>query len=94
MKKLKWINHYETVVNAEEYKALKETHKIMAEYLQSVLDSKDVQYKAGLWYDDTYVVSAYLNDKFVIIIKVFNTDDAEYNKVCAEELAELLNQKQ
>lgn len=93
MKKLKWINHYESVVNTEEYKSLKEARNTLLDYFNSVLDNKDIQYKAGLWYDNTYVVSAYLGDKFMLIVKVFNSDDADYNKVCAEELAELLNQK-
>lgn len=30
----------------------------------------------------------------VYLIKKFNSDDIEYNRVCAEELCELLNQKQ
>ena len=31
---------------------------------------------------------------FITEIKRFASDDAEYNKVCAEELVELLNQQQ
>ena len=27
-------------------------------------------------------------------IKIFNSDDIEYNRICAEELCELLNQEQ
>ena len=36
----------------------------------------------------------YLYDAISFPIKCFSSDDSDYNRICAEELVELLNQKQ
>ena len=89
--KLKLIKDYEIVVNKLEYDYLKRSVDIIDQIgcnvrnktaLYDVLDLKDM-----------YVVVV-LCSKGYIAIKRFDTDDQEYNRVCAEELCELLNQEQ
>lgn len=89
--KLKLIKDYEIVVDKLEYNYLKRSVDII-EQIWCNVRNKTALYEV-LDLKDMYVVIV-LCSKGYIVIKRFDTDDPEYNRVCAEELCELLNQKQ
>ena len=89
--KLKLIKDSEVVVDRLEYSYLKSCVGIIKQIDCSV-ENKTASYRI-FDYEDMYEVVV-AGGNGCIVIKRFDTDDQEYNRVCAEELVELLNQEQ
>lgn len=88
--KLKLIKDSEMVISKTEYELLKQEHNRLKDFLHSI-DWEGVSY----YVDDSYCPLVKMTNKEVSLpIKRFASNDHEYNRVCAEELVELLNQKQ
>lgn len=88
--KLKLIKDNEVVVSKTEYELLKQEHSRLKDLLHSI-DSGDVSYYVD---DSFYPLVKVTNNEVSLPIKRFTSNDHEYNRICAEELVELLNQKQ
>lgn len=91
--KLKIIKDNEVVVDVKEYTKLLCFENTFKSMQRKILDGKLPRFTTWEDYDDDYMVSMELNG-FVTEIKRFDSDDVEYNRLCAEELVELLNQEQ
>ena len=92
--KLKRIKDNEVVVDGKQYaKFVRFNHDFWA--MQGALYSGYNPHFYSVHNEGScsYTVSM-LQRGFITDIKLFNSDDAEYNRVCAEELVELLNQEQ
>ena len=92
--KIKRIKDNEVVVDGKEYdKLVRFNHDFWA--AQGALYSGYNPHFYSVHNEDSgsYTVSM-VQRGFITDIKRFASDDEEYNKVCAEELIELLNQKQ
>ena len=92
--KLKRIKDSEVVVDRKEYdKLVRFNHYFWA--MQDALHEGYNPYFYSVHDEDSgfYTVSM-VQRGFITDIKRFASDDAEYNKVCAEELVELLNKEQ
>lgn len=89
--KLKLIKDSEIVVDWLEYSYLESSANIIKQIDCSV-ENKTASYRI-FDYEDMYEVVV-AGGNVCIVIKRFDTDDQEYNRICAEELCELLNQKQ
>lgn len=88
--KLKLIKDSEIVVSKLEYQLLKQEHSHLKGIMYSI-DCGDVSYYVD---DSYYPLVKVTNNEVSLPIKRFASDDPEYNRVCAEELCELLNQEQ
>lgn len=90
--KLKIIKDSEVVVDCKEYAKLVRFERNFFAMQYAIYDGNKPMFTAidfnGRW------TVAMVHDDFITNIKRFASDDAEYNKVCAEELVELLNQQQ
>lgn len=94
--KLKFIKDNEVVISKAEYQLLKTTNYQMQDLINAIRYG-DPKYGKPTYYIDYglyYPVVKVINNVTSFPIKCFNSDDPEYNRVCAEELCELLNQKQ
>ena len=91
--KLKIIKDNEVVVDVKEYTKLLCFENTFKSMQRKILDGKLPRFTTREGYDGDYIVSMELNG-FVTEIKRFDSDDVEYNRLCAEELVELLNQEQ
>lgn len=96
--KLKLIKDCEMVISREEYGELlkRPTRACICEkdcvYFNRAILNGNARYECEEMQGSYYV---FINGESSIYpIKKFNSDDIEYNRVCAEELVELLNQKQ
>ena len=89
--KLKLIKNEETVVNKYDYELIRLTVKDQHKLINDINNGKVVYYVTQ---SDSITIVKATNGLSCFPIKVFNSDDPEYNCVCAEELVELLNQKQ
>lgn len=88
--KLKLIKNDEVVVDRLEYDNLKSSVNTINQITDSVRN-KTASYRILDYWDMCEVVVA--DGKGYMVIKRFDTDDQEYNRVCAEELCELLYQE-
>ena len=91
--KLKIIKDNEVVVDVNEYTKLICFENAFKSMQRKILDGELPRFTTLDGYDGDYIVSMELNG-FVTEIKRFDSDDVEYNRLCAEELVELLNQEQ
>ena len=91
--KLKIIKDNEVVVDVKEYTKLLCFENDFKSMQRKILDGELPRFTTLDGYDGDYIVSMELNG-FVTEIKRFDSDDVEYNRLCAEELVELLNQEQ
>ena len=91
--KLKLIKRNEVIVKRQHW----------SDYEQALIDAKrlsngvyyhEVIYKYDWKFDGSCIVYMLMGDNLIHPIKYFDSKDCEYNRVCAEELVELLNQKQ
>lgn len=89
--KLKLIKSSEIVVENNEYNILQQVYRQYG-YIINAINGGDVVYYACP-HEDCIMVKMF-NGGYNFPIKKFDSDDPEYNRVCAEELVELLNQKQ
>lgn len=88
--KLKLIKDSEIVVSKAEYELLKQEHSRLKDLLHSIDSGGVCYYVDGSFYPLVKVT----NNEVSLPIKRFASNDHEYNRICAEELVELLNQKQ
>ena len=88
--KLKLIRDNEVVVSKAEYELLRQRHSRIKDLLYSIY-SGNVSYYVD---DSFFPIVKMTNNEVSLPIKWFAYNDHEYNRVCAEELCELLNQKQ
>lgn len=94
--KLKLIKDSEVVVNREEYGELlkRPTKGCICEkdcvYFNRSILNGNAKYECEEMQGSYYVLIS--GESSIYLIKKFNSDDIEYNRVCAEELVELLNQ--
>ena len=91
--KLKIIKDNEVVVDVKEYTKLLCFENSFKSMQRKILDGKLPRFTTQDGYYGDYIVSMELSG-FVTEIKRFDSDDVEYNRLCAEELVELLNQEQ
>ena len=89
--KIKLIKDNELVVSKEEYVLLKTAYNQMRDLKKEIAYGKPTYY---VGYSLGYPVVKVTNKEASFIIKEFYSYDQEYNRVCAEELVELLNQEQ
>lgn len=96
--KLKLIKDSEVVVSREEYGELlkRPTKRCISEkdcvYFNRAILKGNAKYECKEMQGYYYVFIS--GESSIYLIKIFNSDDIEYNRICAEELVELLNQKQ
>lgn len=88
---LKMIKDSEMIVNSERCISYKKIYYRFNDIVTSILNNR-VVYQVYCNKDYCDVVVSYGNYK--LPIKRFASNDHEYNRICAEELVELLNQKQ
>lgn len=96
--KLKLIKDSEVVISREEYGELlkRPTKGCICEkdcvYFNRAILNGNAKYECEEMQGCYFVFVS--GESSIYLIKKFNSDDIEYNRVCAEELVELLNQKQ
>ena len=91
--KLKRIKGNEVVVDRKEYARLvRFEHDLFA--MQYAINDGNNPMFAPVYDGDGCWIVAMMHNGFGVDIKRFASDDAEYNRVCANELVELLNQEQ
>ena len=91
--KIKRIKDNEVVIDGKEHAKLLCYENAFKPMQRRILDGKLPRFTTQDGYYGDYIVSMELNG-FVTEIKRFDSDDVEYNRLCAEELVELLNQEQ
>ena len=89
--KLKRIKDNEVVVDGKEYARLVRFEHDFFEY--AIYDGNKPVFTAVTDLDGSWTV-AMAHEGFITNIKRFDSDDPDYNLVCAEELVELLNKEQ
>ena len=94
--KLKLIKDSEVVVSKAEYEELinrpsKDCEKECSEFHRAIIHG-NAKYECEDM-GGCYIVCIY-GEHVIYPIKKFDSDDIEYNRICAEELVELLNQEQ
>lgn len=96
--KLKLIKDNEVVISREEYGELLKRptkgcicEKDCREFNRAILNC-NAKYECEEMQGCYYVFIS--GESSIYPIKKFNSDDIEYNRICAEELCELLNQEQ
>lgn len=88
--KLRLIKDSEVVVSKTEYELLEQEHNRLKNLLNSIYFGS-----VSYYVDDSCCPLVKMTNKEVALpIKRFVSNDPEYNRICAEELVELLNQKQ
>ena len=96
--KLKLIKDSEVVISRKEYGELlkRPTEGCICEkdcvYFNRAILNGNAKYECEEIQGSYYVFIS--GENSIYPIKIFNSDDIEYNRVCAEELCELLNQEQ
>ena len=91
--KLKRIKDNEVVVDGKEYTKLVSFEHDFCEIQYDIYNGNNPMFIAVPELDGSWTVAMEHKD-FITNIKRFASDDEEYNRVCAEELVELLNQEQ
>ena len=89
--KLKLIKDGEVVLSRQEYELYKQVYYRYSDIIDSVRN-QTVAFQTFNYEDCVDVMLNY--GRGFMPIKQFASDDPDYNRVCAEELVELLNQKQ
>lgn len=96
--KLKFIKDNEVVISREEYGELlkRPTEVCICEkdcvYFNRAILKGNSKYECEEMQGSYYVFIS--GESSIYPIKIYNSDDIEYNRICAEELVELLNQEQ
>lgn len=93
--KIKLIRNDEVVISREEYgellkRAARLCEKDCREFHRAIHNGS-AKYECEEMQGCYYVFIS--GENVIYPIKKFNSDDLEYNRICAEELVELLNQK-
>lgn len=89
--KLKLIKNNEIVVNKDKYELGQLAADGQSKLINAINNGKVSYY---VTYCGNKTIVKVTDGLSGFPIKVFKSDDAAYNTVCAEELVELLNQKQ
>lgn len=92
--KLKRIKDNEIVVDKYEYARLVRNDNQLREHNEQIFIGRKPNYFYIVHQDSGDVIVCMHGFGACIDIRCFNSDDAEYNIVCAEELVELLNKEQ
>lgn len=87
---LKLIKDSEVVVSKAEYELLKQEYSRLKDLLHSI-DFGNVSYYVD---GSFYPLVKMTNNEVSLPIKRFASNDRDYDRICAEELCVLLNQKQ
>lgn len=96
--KLRFITDSEVVISREEYDELlkRPTKGCICEkdcvYFNRSIFNGNANYECEEMQGSYYVFIS--GESSIYPIKKFSSDDIEYNRICAEELCELLNQEQ
>lgn len=88
--KLKLIKDGEVVLSRQEYELYKQVYYRYSDIIDSVRN-QTVAFQAFNYEDCVDVMLNY--GRGFMPIKQFASNDHEYNRICAEELCELLNQE-
>ncbi len=91
--KLKRIKDSEVVVDRKEYARLVRFEHDFFAMQYAIYDGGKPMFTAVTDLDGSWTVSM-MHEGFITNIKRFDSDDPDYNLVCAEELVELLNKEQ
>lgn len=91
--KLKLINSDEVVISKSEYDYLKGLNARYEKLLEGINSGTATFIVYASSCSNEYIVEMNCGNVF-FPIKRFNSPDEDYNRVCAEELVELLNQEQ
>lgn len=91
--KLKLIKDNEVVANKAHYDAIELRCKLLKNLIDGVNCGNAVFY-IDFFQQQARVYIKSAGSGICLPIKVFDSDDPDYNRVCAEELVELLNQGQ
>ena len=91
--KIKRIKDSEVVVDRKEYDKLVRFKHDFFDMQYAIYDGKKTMFTAVTDLDGSWTV-AMEHEGFITNIKRFDSDDPDYNLVCAEELVELLNKEQ
>lgn len=94
--KLKLIKDNEIVVDKYEYAVLTRFENRVSSADRAIMNGVNPEFYRAIdpGTKKVFVVMMAITDGFARRIKCFNSDDLEYNLLCAEELVELLNQEQ
>lgn len=92
--KLKRIKDSEVVVDCKEYAKLVRFNRDFWEMQGALYSGYNPHFYSVHNEDSGFYTVSMVQRGFITNIKRFASDDAEYNKVCAEELVELLNKEQ
>ena len=91
--KIKRIKDSEVVVDGKEYARLVRFEHDFFAMQYAIYDGKKTMFTAVTDLDGSWTVSM-THEGFITNIKRFDSDDPDYNLMCAEELVELLNKEQ
>ena len=91
--KLKRIKDSDVVVDGKEYARLVRFEQDFFAMQYAIYDGHKPMFNAVTDLDGSWTVSME-HECFITNIKRFNSDDPDYNLLCAEELVELLNKEQ
>lgn len=92
--KLKLIKDSEVVVSREEYEKLTSRRPNCEDRCRN-MEKSVARGECNYGIEEVGgCLVVYLYDAISFPIKCFSSDDPDYNRVCAEELVELLNQEQ
>lgn len=91
--KLKRIKDSEVVVDGKEYEKLVRFERDFFAMQYDIYDGGKPLFTAVTDLDGSWTVSME-HEGFITNIKRFDSDDPDYNLVCADELVELLNKEQ
>lgn len=92
--KLKRIKDNEVVVDGKQYAKFVRFNHDFWEMQGALYDGYNPYFYSVYNEDSGFYTVCMIIRGFITDIKRFNSDDAEYNRVCAKELVELLNQEQ
>lgn len=92
--KLKLIDDTQIVVDKYEYARLVRNDSEFRELQEHIYRGRKPAYYYVTDEDSGYAIVSMHAFRECIFIRCFNSNDAEYNRVCAEELVELLNAEQ
>lgn len=90
--KIKIIKDSEVVIKRNEYNILQQVYKQYGDIINAVNSNCTTYYYLPC--EGNCTIVKMFNNGYNFPIKKFDSDDQEYNRVCADELVELLRQKQ
>ncbi|MGN1158037.1 MAG: hypothetical protein ACI4TK_17825 [Agathobacter sp.] len=92
--KLKLIKDNEIVVDKYDYSVLTRIENRVSSAYRAIISGVNPEFYKSIDVETDNVFVVMSIDEFTIRIKCFDSDDFQYNLLCANELVELLNQEQ